>query len=526
MMRASTLEKTAAVADIGTNLTAAIVATAQRAPDAVALIDDDNAVTYRHLHAAICRAGAQFAQAGWTSGSVVGTAFTHACPAVQVVACVALARRGIIQLPLHSTAGAVGSSAEMLARHRAVGVLTDALDVSGGLPALRPGQWLAEGAPVPAWETLTVGGDAPWIIVHSSGTTGTPKAMAVTHAQAIARSCATPHTLAPREGDRFMSLVSPRFTSGMAYILQCLRGGGTVVAAPRDSSALMRYAAAKRHGVTHMRCTPSQLHDLLVGLPNHLPSLDRLRALRVSTAAVCPELLRRAQQRITPNVFASYGCSETGNIAHASPDVLVQHPLSVGRASFGVEVEVVGADGIPLPPGCIGEIRVRTHGVVIGYIDNPEATQLRFRDGWYYPGDAALIDCDGLIFLKGRTDELLNFDGVLVAPQEIESALLEHQAVVEAAAFAVPSARFQDLPCAAVVLREQVSAQLLAQHCKARIGWRTPHMIVQVRALPRNAMGKVLRRVLSAEVSKLVAARRVTAHQPNALAVASKGGAA
>lgn len=520
-MGAITLEKAAPVAQIGTNFTDAILATAQRAPDAVALIDGNNALTYRQLDAAVRRAGSQFAQADWHSGSVVGTAFAHACLAVQVVACIAMARRGIIQLPLNSTAGTVGTSEEMLARHRAVGVLTDASNLSGGPRALRPGQWLAEDAPAPAWDALSVGGDAPWIIVHSSGTTGTPKAMAVTHAQTIARSYATPRSLAPHEGDRFMSLVSPRFTSGMAYILQCLRSGGTVVAAPSDRSPLMLYEAARRHGVTHMRCTPGQLYDFLSGLPNHLPYLDRLRALRVSTAAVHLPVLRSAQERLTPNIFVSYGCSEIGNISYINPDLLIRHPLSVGRASFGVEVEVVGADRITLPPGCIGEIRVRSPGLVTGYIENPEATQLRFRDGWYYPGDSALIDGDGLIFLKGRTDELLNCDGVLFAPQEIESALLEHAAVLEAAAFSVPSARLHDSPCAAVVLREPVSERVLVQHCKARIGWKTPHMIVRVRALPRNAMGKVLRRVLSAKVTELIAARRTLTHQRNAPAIVS-----
>lgn len=490
----------------GANVTDAILAVAHRAPDSIAVIEDDRSLTYRQLDAAVRRAGAQFAAAGWNAGSVVGTAFAGAGLAVQLVACLALARRGVTQLPLNSSAGAAGSPAEMLARHDAAGVLTDASVPAGGLPILRPGRWLAEDTPAPAWDAPAVGADAPRIILHTSGTTGTPKAMVLTHAQEIARIRLASGFSALYPDDRLMSLVWPNFYSAMFHMLRCLAAGACVVARPRDRALGPALAMARRHAVTYLNCTPSHVHDLLHGLLDDAPPLDSLRVLRVSTAALAPELLRRARRLLTPHIHVSYGCNEGGVIALATADILARQPLSVGRVVEGVEMEVVDADGRPLPPGAVGEVRIRSPGLVQGYLHNPEATRLRFRDGWYYPGDAALIDSEGLVFLKGRTDELLNFDGVLVAPQEIESALLEHPAVLEAAAFAMPSARFQDLPCAAVVLREPVSAQILGRHCQARIGWRTPRMILPVRALPRNAMGKVLRRVLSEKAVELAKA--------------------
>lgn len=496
------------VYDDDVNITDQILAAVHRAPDSTALIEDDASLTYRELDAAVRRAGAQFAAAGWDAGTVVGTAFSGSSYVIQLVASIALARRGIVQLPLHSSADTAGSPAEMLARHGATGVLTDASPGAvGDVPTLRPGRWFFKGERAPRWDAPRVGGDAPCMILHTSGTTGMPKAMAVTHAQFSARLRLPSGGPILGTEDRAMSLLLPHFFIGYLHRLRCLSAGGCVVAAPHRVAPDAVLATLRRHAVTYLHCTPSHLHGLLDGLQEDAPPLDCLRALHVSAAALAPELLRRAQRLLTPHIFVSYGSNEGGTFTFATAEILARQPLSVGRVEDGVQLEVVGPDGTPLPPDAVGEVRVRSPGLVKGYLGNAEATRLRFREGWYYPGDAALVDREGLVFLKGRTDELLNFDGVLVAPQAIESALLEHPAVLEAAAFAMPSARFQDLPCAAVVLREPVSAQTLVRHCQARIGWRTPRMFLPVRALPKNAMGKVLRRVLVEKASELATRR-------------------
>jgi acyl-coenzyme A synthetase/AMP-(fatty) acid ligase len=137
---------------------------------------------------------------------------------------------------------------------------------------------------------------------------------------------------------------------------------------------------------------------------------------------------------------------------------------------------------------------VRSAGVVDRYLSG--GTERHFDDGWLRPGDLARIDDAGRITLHGRVDDAINYGGTLISPQEIEAVLLDHPAVSEAAAFSVASDLHQDLPQAAVVLRHPVGSAELLAFCRARLGAKAPLAIVPMGALPRNAMGKVLRRVL------------------------------
>jgi acyl-coenzyme A synthetase/AMP-(fatty) acid ligase len=157
--------------------------------------------------------------------------------------------------------------------------------------------------------------------------------------------------------------------------------------------------------------------------------------------------------------------------------------------------------GRPLPAGETGHLRARGARFPTEYLGSPEASQKAFRDGWFYPGDLAQRNLEGAFFFHGRADDLMNFDGVKIAPADIEAALMKHPAVVEAAAFPLPSALHQDLPAAAVVLRHDTPAPRLIAFCQELLGARRSQVVAIVRALPRSAAGKILKRELAKRIA-------------------------
>jgi acyl-CoA synthetase (AMP-forming)/AMP-acid ligase II len=150
----------------------------------------------------------------------------------------------------------------------------------------------------------------------------------------------------------------------------------------------------------------------------------------------------------------------------------------------------------------MGRIRVRTPWTPKGYLNLPDEANKVFRNGWAYPGDIGMLSPEGMLFLQGRADEMMNFDGIKIMPADIEEALLQHPAVVEAAAFPANSQRHHNIPMAAVTVRAAVTPQALLAHCRQLLGLRAPVLISIEQSLPRNALGKVVKRDLSLRLAQ------------------------
>jgi long-chain acyl-CoA synthetase len=164
-----------------------------------------------------------------------------------------------------------------------------------------------------------------------------------------------------------------------------------------------------------------------------------------------------------------------------------------------VRVEIVDSQLEKVGTDEIGHILVKSPGIVPGYLNNPEATAQSFRDGWFNPGDMASRSASGAIFLHGRADDMMMFDGIKIYPAEIERVLLGHPAVAEAAAYPIYSVRHQHLPVAAVILKTPATEDDLLAHCRSWLGSKAPVTIRILENLPRNAAGKVLKRELIVE---------------------------
>lgn len=471
-------------------------------PDLAAIIDGDRVIDYCALDDLIWRLAAWLRSNGRIGpGDIVGLSIDS--PLVHLVAAFALARLGAVQitLPLRDPSAA----RESLAMRFGVRAIV-ADNAAARLGGLAPIMVVLDGAILQSQardDALRAeGGEAVWTIAPSSGTTGSPKAIAVTHVMEDQRARRDHAVFGYRIGERYINLVDPSFMVGKRRSMQCLREGGTVVIPAWLSNAAQIIDLIDRHMVSYLSCTPSHLGPLLQQLPEERLRFPGLRVLRVGASVVPGELRRETRRRMTPNLFINYGTNDAGTLAAADPAALDRYPDTIGRPLPGVEIEIVGDNDICVPAGEIGPIRARGPGFASAYLDNVEASARAFRGGWFYPGDLGVLSADGFLFFKGRADDLMNFDGIKIAPVDIEDTLLQHPAVAEAAAFPLPSKRHQDVPAAAVVAREAVSAEALIAFCRTRLGARAPTRVYLVDALPKNAMGKVLKRALGERLSR------------------------
>jgi len=478
------------------NITDAIFAQAEQYPDGLAVIDAKISLTYRALSHAVGLAARRFLQAGWKAGDIVGISPGHD-PALHLVSVLALARIGVTQVPV-PPGDSILLREERVRRLGITGLVVTKRHTAAkiNVAVTAPDSaWLEPQSTVSIEDLRAPGGETPWIIVETSGTTATPKAIGISHASENAHHTRLAPILRCMQGERFLSMTSLNFLSALKRTVYCLSEGGVVTFPPTNFPAAHLLQWIQQQGIAYMSCVPLHLFGFLQSIKEDVPHLPLLRVLRCSTAALPVSAVRDVRKRISPNLFIDYGCTEIGTAAVATPTMLEQNPATVGRLLAGVELQVVDNTDRPVASGVSGHVRVRGSGIGSCYLHAAEPGQTSaFRDGWFYPGDVAVIDSDGLVYLKGRSDEVMNFDGILVGPNEIESVLREHPAVDEVAAFALPSMEHQDIPAAAIVSHVPLPLRDLQRFCAERLGIRSPRVFLPFDSIPKNPMGKVLRR--------------------------------
>jgi acyl-coenzyme A synthetase/AMP-(fatty) acid ligase len=228
--------------------------------------------------------------------------------------------------------------------------------------------------------------------------------------------------------------------------------------------------------------------------------------LTTTSAPITPEERIKAQKTLCRNFSDSYGANEMGMVARSTPTTIHQAPESVGQIVPDVEAQVVDANHHPLPAGEIGALRFRAADFPDRYIDNTEATARHFRDGWFYPGDIGAIDGDGLLFLKGRSDDAINNAGVTFYPIEIEQILQRHPDILEVAVLPWPHPFAGEVAVACVVVKKEKFGPDIKAYCAANLsGHLEPKYILKFKALPKNAMGKILKTELARNLAAMLA---------------------
>ncbi|HEX3357520.1 MAG TPA: class I adenylate-forming enzyme family protein [Tepidisphaeraceae bacterium] len=335
--------------------------------------------------------------------------------------------------------------------------------------------------------------DMPATLALSSGTTGEPKAIVTSHAQAQAKMTSFITACGMSGEDRYFSVLPLSFSAGRLFAIANLSLGATVVLAGTFASAREIAEGIVRSRATTTCLVPSVSRAILKLHADSAMLFPDLRTL-MSIGAPLHQAERVAIRRqLSPHLLDIYASSGGGLATVIGPAEQDQYPGSVGKAARGVELEMVDDADRPLPRGETGRVRYRGPGMTMGFYKDAEHHD-DLRDGWCYPGDFAALNDDGYVFLQGRRSEIVIRGGINVFTPEIERALLAHPSVIEAAAVGVGSENAGEDVVAFVRLGAPLSGRDLIAHCRTVLAaYKVPTRIHHIEALPKNSAGKVLK---------------------------------
>lgn len=505
-------------------LPAVLRAAATEAPEAEALVLGELRLTFAQLQARVT----EFARAAIADGVRPGDRVAVWAPNTDrwVVAALGAVSAGAVLVPVNTRFKGEEARHVLASTASSVLIVDDTflgagrlatLEALDSLPDLRTvvrtdaSDWedfLTRAANVPLADAdaaaLAVQPDDVSDIIFTSGTTGRPKGAMVTHGQSVRLFTDWARNVGLAAGDR-MLVVSPFFHSFgyKAGVIACLVARATLLPVTvLDVERTLAVIQGERATVVPGAPT---LYTTFLEHPS-LSSFDLSSVrLAVTGASVVPtELIRRMRDELGfDSVLTAYGLTECCGYATGcrpgDADELVS--LTSGRAVEGVEVVVADPGGKPAPLGEPGEVLVRGYNVMVGYWNDPEATAATIdADGWLHTGDVGVLDAGGNLRITDRLKDMYVVGGFNAYPAEVEQVLVRHPAVSEAAVLGVPDARLGEVGKAFVVARSGAvpTEDALIAWCRERLaGYKVPRTVVLTDALPRNATGKVDKKLLA-----------------------------
>jgi acetyl-CoA synthetase len=358
----------------------------------------------------------------------------------------------------------------------------------------------------------------PALLHFTSGTTGTPKGALHVHAAAIAHHATAYYALDLHPDDRFWCTADPGWVTGTSYgIVAPLAHGLTMLVDEADFDAERWYHLLAEEHITNWYTAPTAVRMLMRAGPELARGYD-LSALRFVASVgepLNPECVVWGQETLGLPIHDNWWQTETGGIMIANCAALEVRPGSMGLPLPGIEAAIVrrvrggagGGDAVEeLGPDTEGELALRPGwpSMFRAYLDEPQRYAKCFAGGFYLSGDLARRDRDGYYWFVGRADDVIKSAGHLIGPFEVESALLEHPAVAEAAVIGVPDPVVGDVVKAFVALRPGRAAddalrKELIGFGRKRLGAAVaPKDVAFVTSIPKTRSGKILRRLLRA----------------------------
>jgi len=341
-------------------------------------------------------------------------------------------------------------------------------------------------------------GSTPLRIALTSGTVGEQKGIEQNHEEFAWRLDRRFY------GDEGLPRVLPpnlHVTASLTLAFHALARGGAVVFPP-DYDAASLFSTIRGFGVTHVAFPPAHAAMMLPMMKGDGPAFPTVSHFRLLGSAPSPSLLEELRRKVSPHIHVSYSTTEIGVIAMATPELLASHPEATGRLVPDAQLQVVDEQGQVLPRNAPGEFRARVPGMPRGYFGGADAD--RFRDGWFYPRDMGYVTDDGLVYVQGRVDDVINAGGRKLSPRYAEAILEEHASVSEAAVFALDGMSVGAL----VVARGPVDWPALDRFARGRLELLAPQRYFEVASIPRNATGKIRRGDLAAAASSVAATLR------------------
>lgn len=334
---------------------------------------------------------------------------------------------------------------------------------------------------------------------YSSGTTGMPKGVMLTHRNLVGNLEQCRALFAYEPGEVALAVLPFFHIYGMQVLMNGLLADGiTVVTVPRFELG-QALQLITREKVTRWFVVPPIVLALAKDPRVDEHDLSTLKVIFSGAAPLGADVGEEASARVGCAIVQGYGMTELSPVSHVTP-VRRGRPGSAGLTVPNTECRIVGPEGNDLPKDEVGELWIRGPLVMSGYWRNPDATAATVDiDGWLHTGDLAYFDTDGYLYLVDRAKELIKYKGFQIAPAELEAMLLTHPAVADVAVVGVPDAEAGEAPKAFVVLAPHAAttADELISHVRTRLAtYKQVRSIEFVEAIPKSPSGKILRRLL------------------------------
>jgi long-chain acyl-CoA synthetase len=489
------------------NLALNLVASAARIPDRTAAITGEQTMTYAELEGASARLATLLEREGIGVGDRVGVMLPNIAAAP--IAYYGIWRMGAIAVPMNPLMQArevafylTNTTAKaLIATPAFAGPATD------GAQRAAAKSWLVDDA-----ELARLTGDLPEygkpvvrdasdtaVVLHTSGTTGTPKGAELTHGSlASNRDVIVQRLLKLTEHDVVLACLPLFHVFGMTCAMNAAiaAGAGLSLMARFDPATAIERICRDR--VTVLEAVPTMYSALLTVADQF--SLEATASLRtcVSGGAALPvAVLNDFEKTFEAMILEGYGLSETSPAVTFNHPDGVRRPGSIGTPIEDVQVRLVDENGSEVPTGSPGELQVKGPNVMKGYWNLSEATESSIKDGWFSTGDIAVVDEDGYYWIVDRKKDLIIRGGYNVYPREIEEVLHEHPAVAQVAVIGIAHDSLGEEVGAAVVLKAGIAAAAedLRQFVRGRVAaYKYPRRIWFVDSLPTGPTGKLLRR--------------------------------
>ncbi len=503
--------------DLGTSFLASV----ERDPDALAIVDGEMRLSYRQWYDKISALAAALRETGLQRGDHVLTAMQNRWENASLHwACQFL---GLVVTPLNWRAkadeidfGIEDADAKAVFYEASTEEAVRLSRLAQDLPQLSA-EALADIMTGKAPDVVPVADAADWsLMLYTSGTTSKPKGVPRRHRAERAGAVAHVAQNLYRHGERTLGIMPLYHTMGVRSLIASSLIGGTFVCLPRFDVA-KALALIEKEKITNLYLVPTLYHDLVhheAFSPERVASVTKLG---YAGASMTDGLLKRLDQTFRPELFVNhYGSSEI--YTFTIEQTATAKPGSAGRAGINQTIRVVKL-GSRNPDeraevGEEGEIiaLMKSDEAFEGYWKRPDADAKALHGGWYFTGDTGFVDMDGDLFVTGRADDMIITGGENVSPVEVESCLSLHEGVAEVAVVGLPDERWGKIVVAFVKRRGDITAEDLDRHCRdsGLANFRRPRRIVFVEAIPKSPVGKLLRRLL---VAGEYTAERIPEHQ-------------